>query len=70
MSSQQSVSIKRAVGLVLVCLLVMSALQVELAEAKEKSDLIFVKGKFIKKDKKGTIVVEEKSHCGCGYHRR
>lgn len=61
-------SIKKTITLMLVCVLVLTALQVEPIEAGGKSDLIFVKGKFIKKDKKGTIVVEEKSHCGC--HRR
>lgn len=54
----------------LVVLFVASSLQVDPVEA-HKSDLIFVKGKFIKKDKKGVIVVEEKCHsCSCHSHRR
>lgn len=69
MSSSSSMSVRKTITLMLVCVLVLSALQVELAEGT-KSDLIFVKGKFIKKDKKGTIVVEEKSHCGCHHRRR
>lgn len=53
----------------LVVLVVFSALQVEQVEAGQKSDLIFMKGKFIKRDKKGVIVLEDKGHhCGC--HRR
>lgn len=57
---------KKTLALLMVALVIISALQIEQAEAgNSKSDLIFVKGKFIKKDKKGVIVVEEKSHCGC-----
>lgn len=54
----------------LLAMVVVASLQVEPIEAGQKSDLIFVKGKFIKKDKKGVIVVEEKSHCGCHGRRR
>lgn len=62
-----SVATKKVIALMLVTLVVVAALQVEHVEAG-KSDLIFVKGKFIKKDKKGVIVVEEKS-CGCHGHK-
>jgi hypothetical protein len=54
------VSIKRIIALMLVALVVISTLQVEPVEASQKSDLLFVKGKFIKKDKKGVIVVDDK----------
>lgn len=53
-----------------VALVVVSMLQVDQVEAGQKSDLIFVKGKFIKKDKKGVIVVEEKCHSCCHHRRR
>lgn len=65
-----SITLKRGLAIMLVVLVVVSAMQIEPAEAAQKSDLIFVKGKFIKKDKKGTIVVEEKEHCGCHGRRR
>lgn len=63
-----SSTMKKTIALLIVAMVFVSAIQVDLVEAGQKSDLIFVKGKFIKKDKKGVIVVEEKSHCGC--HRR
>lgn len=67
MSSQES--IKKTLALILIAMVFVSALQVDVVDAAQKSDLIFVKGKFIKKDKKGVIVVEEKEHhCGC--HKR
>lgn len=59
-----SPTMKKTFALMLVALIAISALQIEPVEAGQKSDLIFVKGKFIKKDKKGVIVVEEKC-CGC-----
>lgn len=62
-----SVATKKVIALMLVTLVIVAALQVEYVEAG-KSDLIFVKGKFIKKDKKGVIVVEDKC-CGCHGHR-
>lgn len=62
-------SIKKCIMMILVALVIISTLQVDIVEAGQKSDILFVKGKFIKKDKKGTIVVDEKSHCGC-HHRR
>lgn len=65
MHQSKSLAMKQVFVLALVALVVLSALQMEPIEAAQKSDLIFVKGKFIKKDKKGVIVVEEKSHCGC-----
>lgn len=51
-------TIKKTIALMFVVLVIVSALQAEPIEAG-KSDIIFVKGKFIKKDKKGVIVVEE-----------
>lgn len=66
-----SPSLKKTVIVLLVAMVIVASLQVEPIEAKDKSDLIFVKGKFIKKDKKGVIVVEEKCHsCGCHGRRR
>lgn len=62
-----SVATKKTFALILVALVILAAVQVEQVDAG-KSDLIFVKGKFIKKDKKGVIVVEEKC-CGCHGHR-
>lgn len=58
-------SIKKTLALLFIALVVVSAIQVDQVEAGQKSDLIFVKGKFIKKDKKGVIVVEERSPMGC-----
>lgn len=63
-------TIKKTLGLMLLALVIFSALQVEPVEAGQKSDLIFVKGKFIKKDKKGVIVVEDKCHSCCHHRRR
>lgn len=63
-----SVATKKTIALILVALVVLAAVQIEQVESGSKGDLIFVKGKFIKKDKKGVIVVEEKS-CGCHGHR-
>lgn len=41
------------------------------AEAKKhKSDILFLKGKFILKDKKGSVVIADDSHkkpCHCGH---
>lgn len=68
MSHSKALALKHIMVLAIVALVVFSALQADLVEAGQKSDLIFVKGKFIKKDKKGVIVVEEKEHCGC--HKR
>ena len=62
-------SMKKGFAIMLIALVIVAALQVEPIEAGQKSDLIFVKGKFIKKDKKGVIVVEEKCH-SCHCHRR
>lgn len=62
-----SVATKKTIAFILLALVIVASLQVELVESG-KSDLIFVKGKFIKKDKKGVIVVEEKG-CGCHGHR-
>lgn len=59
---------KRILVIMLVALVVISTLQVEPVVAKDKSDLLFVKGKFIKKDKKGVIVVDDK--CCCKGHGR
>lgn len=55
----------------LLVLIVLVAATIEHVEASTKSDLIFVKGKFIKKDKKGVIVVEEKEKdkCCCCSHK-
>lgn len=40
-----------------------------LVSAKEKSDILFLKGKFILKDKKGSIVIsDEKKACHCPMH--
>lgn len=55
--------------MIMIAMVVMSALEVDFVEAGQKSDILFIKGKFIKKDKKGTIVVDEKNHCGC-HHRK
>lgn len=61
---------KKFAILLVVAIVAIASLQLDIAEAKEKSDLLFVKGKFIKKDKKGVIVVDEKSHCGCHGKRK
>lgn len=69
LSSQ--VSVRKTMALMIVALLVAATIQSEFVDAAQKSDLIFVKGKFIKKDKKGVIVVEEKEHhCGCHSRKR
>lgn len=70
MSQSKSLALKQVLVLAMLALVIFSALQADLVEGSQKSDLIFVKGKFIKKDKKGVIVVEEKEHCGCGHKRR
>lgn len=62
-----SVATKQTIALILMVLVIVAAVQVEQVESG-KSDLIFIKGKFIKKDKKGVIVLEEKG-CGCHGHR-
>lgn len=68
-SEMHSSTVRKTLTIMLVVLVVFSALQVEQVEAGQKSDLIFMKGKFIKRDKKGVIVLEDKGHhCGC--HRR
>lgn len=36
-----------------------------MAVAEKKSDILFVKGKFIMKDKKGTVILEDKKDCDC-----
>lgn len=36
-----------------------------LALAEKKADILFVKGKFILKDKKGSIVISEDKKCHC-----
>ena len=39
-----------------------------LADAK-KTDILFLKGKFVLRDKKGSIVIsDEKKPCHCGYY--
>lgn len=68
--SCQVLSLKRLVALMLIALVVVATLQVEPAEAAQKSDLLFVKGKFIKKDKKGVIVVDDKCPPCCHGHGR
>lgn len=68
-SITSSLSMKRTLAIMLIALVVIAALHVELVEG-EKSDLLFVKGKFIKKDKKGTIVVDDKCHSCCHGRRR
>ena len=67
-STSSSVSMKRIIAIMLIALVVVATLQIEPAEAMDKSDLLFVKGKFIKKDKKGVIVVDDK--CCCKGHGR
>lgn len=69
-SNINKLTLKRTIFIALIALAIVAAVQVEPIEAGDKSDLIFVKGKFIKKSKKGVIVVEEKSHCGCHGRRR
>lgn len=42
-----------------------------LARAEKKTDILFLKGKFIMKDKKGAIVIsDEKKHCHCPHYFR
>lgn len=41
-----------------------------LAEAKQKSDILFLKGKFILKDKKGSIVISDEKKCHCPHYYR
>lgn len=41
------------------------------AAGKSKSDILFLKGKFILKDKKGSIVIsDEKKPCHCPHYYR
>lgn len=38
-------------------------------EANKKSDILFLKGKFVLKDKRGSIVIsDEKKPCSCGHY--
>lgn len=70
MSSVGSMSVKRTIVILMVALIVVASLQPEPLVQAGKSDLLFVKGKFIKKDKKGTIVVDDKCSCCHKGHRR
>lgn len=36
-----------------------------LASARKKTDILFLKGKFILKDKKGSIVISDEKKCHC-----
>jgi len=40
------------------------------ADASKKSDILFLKGKFILKDKKGTIVISDEKKCHCPQYYR
>lgn len=37
-----------------------------MAAAEKKSDILFLKGKFILRDKKGSIVISDDKKCHCG----
>lgn len=42
-----------------------------LVAASKKTDILFLKGKFILKDKKGSIVIsDDKKPCGCPHYYR
>lgn len=42
-----------------------------LVSARQKSDILFLKGKFILKDKKGSIVIsDDKKPCECPHYYR
>lgn len=41
-----------------------------LASASKKTDILFLKGKFILKDKKGSIVISDEKKCHCPHYFR
>lgn len=65
MASAHKQSIPRVVIVALALLIAVAAIQVDPVEGFMQ-DLMFVKGKFIKQDRRGVIVVEdEKCKCKC-----
>ena len=59
------VSTRRALFVLLVAFVVISSLQVEPVAEALHQDLMFIKGKFIKKDRRGVIVVDDKCSSCC-----
>lgn len=43
---------------------------VMLASAEKKTDILFLKGKFIMKNKKGSIVIADEKKCHCPHYYR
>lgn len=41
-----------------------------LANAEKKTDILFLKGKFILKNKKGSIVIADEKKCHCPHYYR
>lgn len=41
-----------------------------LVAAEKKTDILFLKGKFIMKDKKGAIVISDEKKCHCPHYYR
>lgn len=41
-----------------------------LVAAKKQTDILFLKGKFILKDKKGSIVISDEKKCHCPHYFR